>query len=304
MKKHLLLIFLMAQGLLTMPIRANGQAPRNTVVFALQVIEAAITEKGNASNKPAIPICGWNTVGAFIDSVIYYHNKDEMVLIQIHMHISSKGQPSVTKILILEDDGKTLLKGYMDQDYIHTIKSGLPKVCSWKPSQAVKGNAISQDIIIHLSLASDDYVKELNQSILEMNHALDLYDEEVLPPVPAPPPSPVKEEEPNDFIFFGEMYPTFGKNEMELQQYIKDHFIMPEDAQRFQIEGRILLTFVVNEDGSLSDVKPYLPVEKQLGYGLEEEGVRMLEQMPPWNPGFTRDKAVKVRMMLPIQIPQ
>jgi hypothetical protein len=301
MKKHVFHILFMVLGLFTVTIKVHGQGPRHPILYSLQVIEAAITEKGKEPERSATPACGWGSIGAFIDSGIYYHVEDEMILIQIHMQISSKGKPEVTKVVVLEDDGETLIKGYVDQDYIQTIKKGLPAVCLWVPAQNADGKAVQQDIIIHLSLASDEYIEELNQSII--NNHFDLVDDEVIGP---PLPSPIETNPASDSIRIYdvvEIPPSFGKNELELRQYIKAHFIMPEDALRFQIVGRIILTFVVNEDGSLSDVKPLFPVEKQLGYGLEEEGVRMLEQMPRWNPGIMRGKADKVRMVIPIAIP-
>jgi len=73
----------------------------------------------------------------------------------------------------------------------------------------------------------------------------------------------------------------------------------PEEAKINRVEGRVFVEFVVDEEGNLTRVKiPKGPPE--IGYGLEEEGIRVIMNSQKWKPGKQRGKVVKVRMILPI----
>jgi protein TonB len=63
-----------------------------------------------------------------------------------------------------------------------------------------------------------------------------------------------------------------------------------------QVEGRVFLQFVVNKDGSLTDIK----VVKGIGAGCDEEAIRVLKSAPRWSPGKQRGVPVRQRMVLPL----
>ena len=67
-------------------------------------------------------------------------------------------------------------------------------------------------------------------------------------------------------------------------------------ARRNHIQGKVFLQFIVDTDGSLSDIK----VVKGIGFGCDQESLRVMKLAPKWNPGKQRGKPVKVRMMVPI----
>ena len=62
------------------------------------------------------------------------------------------------------------------------------------------------------------------------------------------------------------------------------------------IEGRVFMIFVVEKDGSLTDVS----VLKGIGAGCDEESIRVLKNAPKWNPGKQRGNPVRVRFNFPI----
>lgn len=64
-------------------------------------------------------------------------------------------------------------------------------------------------------------------------------------------------------------------------QYIREHLRYPKDSIHGTVMGRVLVGFVVNEDGSLSDVK----VMKSLTPVMDEEAIRVVKSMPKWKPG-------------------
>ena len=79
-------------------------------------------------------------------------------------------------------------------------------------------------------------------------------------------------------------------------QYVKDKMKYPPQARRMGIDGKVFVEFVVNKDGSITDVRAV----KGIGAGCDEEAVRVLQNSPKWTPGKQRGKPVKQRMVLPI----
>ena len=78
--------------------------------------------------------------------------------------------------------------------------------------------------------------------------------------------------------------------------YVKDNLQYPAQARRMGIEGRVFIQFVVDKDGTITDVKAV----KGIGAGCDEAAVAIMKNAAAWNPGLQRGRAVKVRMVLPI----
>lgn len=79
-------------------------------------------------------------------------------------------------------------------------------------------------------------------------------------------------------------------------QYVRDKMKYPPQARRMGIDGKVFVEFVVNKDGSITDVKAI----KGIGAGCDEEAVRVVKAAAAWKPGKQRGKPVKQRMVLPI----
>jgi protein TonB len=79
-------------------------------------------------------------------------------------------------------------------------------------------------------------------------------------------------------------------------KYVSEKIKYPAQARRMGIEGKVFVEFVINKDGTLTDVKSI----KGIGAGCDEEAVRIIQSAPAWNPGKQRGKAVKQRYTLPI----
>jgi protein TonB len=93
-----------------------------------------------------------------------------------------------------------------------------------------------------------------------------------------------------------EKMPEFAGGNAALMRYLRDHLRYPSAALRAQAEGRVYVSFVVQADGTIADIK----VPKGLGFGLDEEAQRVVRQMPAWTPGQQSHHAVPVRFTLPI----
>lgn len=79
-------------------------------------------------------------------------------------------------------------------------------------------------------------------------------------------------------------------------RYIGENLRYPTRAARQGIEGRVFIQFVVERDGSLTDVQ----VVRGIGGGCDEEAIRVVQGAPKWEPGRQRGRPVRVRMVLPI----
>lgn len=91
--------------------------------------------------------------------------------------------------------------------------------------------------------------------------------------------------------------PSFPGGEIELIKFLNKNIEYPALAKENNIQGSVALTFVVNKDGSVSDVQ----IIKDIGGGCGKEAVRVVKAMPKWSPGEANGHAVKVRFTLPVR---
>lgn len=103
--------------------------------------------------------------------------------------------------------------------------------------------------------------------------------------VTTPPPPPIR-----DFV---EQMPAFNG---DILAFIAKNINYPEAAREAGVQGRVGVEFVVNEDGSITDVR----VARGIGAGCDEEAVRVIKAMPKWKPGKQNGVPVKVRFTQPI----
>lgn len=93
-----------------------------------------------------------------------------------------------------------------------------------------------------------------------------------------------------------EQMPEFPGGEQALYEYLSRHIQYPEAALNASKEGKVLVKFVVNEDGSVSMVNAV----RGFGFGSEDEGIRVVSGMPKWKPARNNGRAVKVWFQVPI----
>ncbi len=105
------------------------------------------------------------------------------------------------------------------------------------------------------------------------------------------------EEEVVEEVFtIVEDQPEFPGGMPAFYKYVADNMDYPSQARRMGIEGRVYVQFVVDKDGTVTEVKAV----KGIGAGCDEEAERVLRTSPKFKPGKQRGRAVKVRMVLPI----
>ena len=95
----------------------------------------------------------------------------------------------------------------------------------------------------------------------------------------------------------GEVKPPAFQGGMEkFYKYLAANCKYPAEAVKNNIQGKVLLSFIVEKDGTISEVK----VVKSLGSGTDEEAVRLLENSPKWKPATRGNKPVRVKYDVPI----
>ena len=111
---------------------------------------------------------------------------------------------------------------------------------------------------------------------------------------------PVMEEEEvveAEIFTVVESMPEFPGGPGKMMEYSARNIKYPAMARESGIQGRVFVNFVVEPDGSVSNVK----VLRGIGGGCDEEAVRVVESMPKWTPGRQRGKAVRVSFNLPVR---
>ena len=104
-----------------------------------------------------------------------------------------------------------------------------------------------------------------------------------------------KEEETKIFEVVEQM-PQFPGGDAALMQYLSSHIKYPVVAEENGIQGRVVCTFVVERNGSITDVR----VVKSVDPSLDKEAVRVIKGMPSWIPGKQNGSAVRVKYTVPV----
>lgn len=107
-----------------------------------------------------------------------------------------------------------------------------------------------------------------------------------------------KEEEEDEQVIWQvvEQDPEFPGGVEALYKYIQQNIKYPQLAKENDITGRVFVTFVVERDGSVSNVK----AARDIGGGCGAEAVRVVKSLPKWTPGKQRGKAVRAAYTLPV----
>ena len=109
-------------------------------------------------------------------------------------------------------------------------------------------------------------------------------------------PEPPKHEEENKVFDVVEQMPSFPGGQAALMQYLSSHVKYPAVAEENGIQGRVTVQFVVEKDGSVTDVKTMKSVDPS----LDKEAERVVKSMPKWIPGKQNGSAVRVKYFVPV----
>ena len=118
---------------------------------------------------------------------------------------------------------------------------------------------------------------------------------EIAVAAPPPPPAPKPEVATKVFDVVEEM-PSFPGGNGALMSYLNSNVKYPVVAQENGVQGKVIISFVVERDGSISDVK----VARSVDPSLDREAQRVVKSMPRWTPGKQNGQTVRVKYTVPV----
>ena len=121
---------------------------------------------------------------------------------------------------------------------------------------------------------------------------------------PEPPENPEQEEQPEVVDMYDEPVdirvvedlPQFPGGAAELMKWLTKNLRYPASAQSQQVKGRVVAQFIVNKDGSVTD----LEVTEHLNHACDNEVLRVLRMMPKWEPGLMDAKPCRTKVCIPV----
>lgn len=123
--------------------------------------------------------------------------------------------------------------------------------------------------------------------------------------IAAAPPTEVKSvektivelpEEDNSTFTTVEVQPSFMGGNSEMYKFLGKNLKYPSAAQRANIQGKVFLSFIVEKDGSITDIETM----KGIGFGCDEEAMRVVKLMPKWIAGKQNGRNVRVKFTIPV----
>lgn len=167
----------------------------------------------------------------------------------------------------------------VDEEMVEITKQEEPK-----PQPVEVPKQTTQLEIVQDDVETEDI--EINAEV-EQNEVIEEY---VAPEV-------VEEEVVEQEIFqIVEEMPSYPGGEKALLEYVAKNIKYPQIARETGIQGRVFVGFVVEPDGSVSNVK----ILRGIGGGCDEEAMRVIKSLAKWKPGKQRGKAVRVSYQIPV----
>jgi periplasmic protein TonB len=103
-------------------------------------------------------------------------------------------------------------------------------------------------------------------------------------------------EEDNTAFITVEVQPSFMGGNSEMYKFLGKNLKYPSAAQRANIQGKVFLSFIVEKDGSITDIETM----KGIGFGCDEEAMRVVKPMPKWIAGKQNGRNVRVKFTIPV----
>ena len=98
--------------------------------------------------------------------------------------------------------------------------------------------------------------------------------------------------------YYTNVYPAYPGGNKALTDFFEKNIQYPQEASDNGVEGKVNISFTVDEKGKMASPKVTSP---KIGYGVEEEALRVFNKMPMWKPGSLKGKNVKTRYNLPVR---
>lgn len=153
--------------------------------------------------------------------------------------------------------------------------------------------APDQPVVTDVIQIVEDDVKVDNVEFLDTEDAIEKPQDIVFTP-----PSQERSEEPvsNEVFEYLEEMPEFPGGEAALLKFLQSKIVYPAIAAENNIQGKVYVGFIVERDGSVSDVKVLRPIDPS----LDKEAMRVVKLLPKWKPGMQTGKPVRCRFQIPV----
>ena len=230
-------------------------------------------------------LVGWNELGTIPEPAFLHGQKALNDYFANHVRLASDSEPadSIVLSVTVQSNGvvelpKVVSKpGYIDASTLLNACTDMPK---WQPAYQ-DGVPVKKEALFALR------IKRTNQSLVAEQNATAL---EAIPSTEETGNSGAK-------VFdVVEQMPEFPGGHAALMKWIGNNIKYPAIAEENGIQGRVVCTFVVERDGSITDVQ----VARSIEPSLDKEAVRVLTMMPKWNPGRQNGEAIRVKYTVPV----
>ncbi len=149
---------------------------------------------------------------------------------------------------------------------------------------------VQKPVIDELEIVDDDKPIEIALDVPDF----DPEDEPIVADISAKPELVIEEVIELAFV---DVWPSFPGGDTARIEYLVESVKYPVKAKEAKVQGTVWIEFIIGKDGSIEDAV----VVRGVGAGLDEEALRVVNEMPKWIPGKQRGQPVKVRFRLPIK---
>lgn len=169
----------------------------------------------------------------------------------------------------------------VEEEMVEITQQNKPPPPPAPPAQTTLIHIVTDDVEVEDDLIIDAEANEL--TVIEAYTA----------------PAVQEEEEVAEAEIFTvvEESPSFPGGDVARIKFLQQNIVYPQMARESGIQGTVYVTFVVERNGNVTDVR----VLRGIGGGCDEEAVRVIKAMPKWNPGKQRGKPVRVQFNMPIK---
>lgn len=116
-------------------------------------------------------------------------------------------------------------------------------------------------------------------------------------PIISPPPPEDEKPVIEDIIIVPDVAPSFPGGMQNMYKYLAEKLTYPSVAKEANITGKVHISFVVEKDGSITDVR----ILRGIGGGCDEEAARVISEMPRWTPGWNKGVPVRSLFNMPVK---
>jgi len=272
-KGHLVPVFLAVVMNVSVNVNAGTITAARDVQNQLKEMELA---RRNYDVAPKFPYENDNFYKYIADNIKYPDGvkTDVNAIIDLRFKIDTTG--AITDVAITKNISKEVDQAVLD------VLAGAPKFIP----ATYKGKKVRVPGALSLSIS----VNTTNQSIIAKNHIV------VRPPAPGLKPAYSTIPGENTIFTAVEISPEYPGGEQAFARYLQQNIKYPAYAKLNHVQGRVYIQFVVERDGSLTDIKSLRAPSDDLA----NEAIRVMQTCPHWKPGIQNGKPVRVQYTIPI----